>query len=305
MAINKAKKLTGSNPPGQNDYRAFHRIADEIAEVFEGKILTTLEEFRERVDFRELLRVVADGGQRDIESVIPWNELLNSNEDLRDDLQEALERAGVTSNEQLKALLKRSGAQVESFASFNGSDPRVERWARSRSSILVTDITHQSRQAVRNAIGDLVSGDSNPLDVAKRIQDAVGLTERQSNAVNRFRQSMSDAGLDADTVDRRTEGYRDRLMRQRAETISRTETINAVNAGQQEAWDQAAEDGVVDRKTAKKMWIVTPDDRLCPICEPLGGVTVGIDEQFDTEEGLVDGPGLHPNCRCSMAIVLE
>jgi len=47
--------------------------------------------------------------------------------------------------------------------------------------------------------------------------------------------------------------------------------------------------------------MVTPDDRLCEYCEavpdmnpdgvPLGG-------QFQTPLGPVDGPTLHPQCRC-------
>jgi len=305
VAINKAKTKSGTNPPNSRDYKTFHKIADALAPEFEKRIKTSLDEFRDLVDLRDLLTAIATGDEEKIMGTIPWKEFLSNDEDLHDAIIEAVKEAGVASKAQLKAMLERTGRDTETYASFSGSDPRVVRYARKRTAFLITEVTESSKEAVRQAIGDLNEGTDDPRSVAQRIQDAVGLDTRRANAVDRYRDALEQAGVPDDRIDRRAEAYRDRLLAQRADTIARTESINAVNAGQQEGWDQAADRGEIDRKTAKKVWIVTPDDRLCPRCEELAGQAVGIDEQFDTDEGRIDGPGLHPNCRCSMALVLE
>jgi very-short-patch-repair endonuclease len=43
----------------------------------------------------------------------------------------------------------------------------------------------------------------------------------------------------------------------------------------------------------------------CPICEPLDGVTVPIDEPFITSIGPVHAPPVHPRCRCAMSLRAE
>jgi SPP1 gp7 family putative phage head morphogenesis protein len=89
----------------------------------------------------------------------------------------------------------------------------------------------------------------------------------------------------------------------RAEVIARTETMTAANEGQSLLWDQAVEDGLLTGKE-QQVWIVTPDDRLCPICEPMDGEQVGLDEAFDVDGEEIDGPPAHPNCRCTTGLVL-
>lgn len=89
----------------------------------------------------------------------------------------------------------------------------------------------------------------------------------------------------------------------RAETIARTETMEAANEGQLELWDQAVEEGLLTGKE-KVVWIVTPDDRLCPICEPLDGETTELGGTFDVDGEEIDGPPAHPNCRCTTGLEL-
>ena len=88
----------------------------------------------------------------------------------------------------------------------------------------------------------------------------------------------------------------------RAEVIARTETMRASNLGQQEAWNQAIDEGLLTGQE-KKEWIATPDDRECDDCDDVDGQRVPIDGEFDTSEGSLDGPPLHPNCRCTVGIV--
>ncbi len=135
-----------------------------------------------------------------------------------------------------------------------------------------------------------------------------------------FREALIAQGADAAFVAKQTDRFRDRAIRRRATLIARTETIKAGNRGQQELWEQAAEQGFLDKARTRRVWIVTPDDRLCPYCEDMGakygpgrGGGVGLDEKFGAAESqLKDGsirtmepqqtPPLHPGCRCAMAL---
>ena len=105
-------------------------------------------------------------------------------------------------------------------------------------------------------------------------------------------------------------GDAQRSTRSRAITIARTEAQRATRKAESEAWKST---GLVEGKT----WLLAPDP--CEFCEAaaaeFGQKSVGINEPFykqgQTLTGAdggelaldyeaVDGPPLHPNCRCSM-----
>ena len=105
-------------------------------------------------------------------------------------------------------------------------------------------------------------------------------------------------------------GDAERSTRSRALTIARTEAQRATRKAESEAWKST---GLVEGKT----WLLAPDP--CEFCEAaaaaFGQKSVGINESFykqgETLVGAdggtmsldyeaIDGPPLHPNCRCSM-----
>jgi hypothetical protein len=112
-----------------------------------------------------------------------------------------------------------------------------------------------------------------------------------------YREGLLAAGADATSARAQTAKYADRKLRERAETIARTEVMTTLNYGQELAWDQAIGEGLIDPDDTLKVWVVTPDELLCPICEPMAGEAVGIDEEFE-----VEGPPAHPNCRCTTGL---
>lgn len=182
---------------------------------------------------------------------------------------------------------------------FNVTNPHAREWAEQHAAKLVTEITTSTRKALRAVVSEAFRNQVTVRETAKRIRLAVGLTEQQAKAVEKLRARMQDAGEAAATVERRVEFAAARALRERAETIARTEVMGASNAGQLEAWRQGQSDGLIDPVLVKE-WIVSPDDRLCPECEPLDGVQVGINEMFP---GGVLNPPLHPNCRCASGLV--
>lgn len=87
----------------------------------------------------------------------------------------------------------------------------------------------------------------------------------------------------------------------RAEMIAVTEVTRAYAEGNIETW---RESGVV----SGKRWMTANDDLVCPICAPLDGMMVGLDENgFTTEAGGLglDAPPAHVRCRCWLQPVVE
>ena len=81
----------------------------------------------------------------------------------------------------------------------------------------------------------------------------------------------------------------------RAMTIARTEVAYAHVQGNLAGWLAT---GQVDQKR----WIV--GDGCCDACQDLDGVIVAMDEDFDYEDGPIDAPPAHPNCRCDVEPIL-
>jgi F like protein len=96
---------------------------------------------------------------------------------------------------------------------------------------------------------------------------------------------------------RKAKVYAEKLLRQRAKTIARTEILRASNAGQRAAWRSARDKGILPRTTLRE-WIATGG--ACAICSPLDGKTAGLDEPFD---GGIDSPPAHPSCRCTTGLI--
>jgi len=105
-------------------------------------------------------------------------------------------------------------------------------------------------------------------------------------------------------------GDAQRSTRSRAITIARTEAQRATRKAESEAWKSI---GLVEGKT----WLLAPDP--CEFCEAaaaeFGQKSVGINDPFFKQGAVltgadggelaldyeaIDGPPLHPNCRCSM-----
>lgn len=166
---------------------------------------------------------------------------------------------------------------------------------------LVTGVTGETRRAIRRLVVDAFVEGVPVRTLAQKIRPLVGLTDRQARAVLNKRTALEAAGKTAKQVDAISARYAETLRRQRAVMIARTEVIRASTDGKIAAWKALQAKGQLSPRL-RKTWIVTPDDRLCPICEPLDGEQVVIDGQFRTRVGLVMGPPAHPQCRCAIGL---
>ena len=269
-------------PPMTRDEKAIQKALLDSVGLIKSEIARyAVAEALERGDVNravELLRF--DVGQDFLRSVLPAK------------YRDIFEKAGETASLKIKA-------------SFQVVNPRSVEFASARAGELVREWGNSSQDAVKSLISRGITDGIPPRKLAKDIVDTgIGLTDRQALAVERFRtrlennpeMDLSDAQIAA-----RTQRYHDRLLRQRGETIARTETILASREGTQEAWRQAADEGLIDPATMVQEWVVAEDERLCDDCGPLDGETAPMGSNFPGEGG--SGPPVHPNCRCDIILV--
>jgi hypothetical protein len=83
---------------------------------------------------------------------------------------------------------------------------------------------------------------------------------------------------------------------QRSQTIAVTETTRSYAQGNQIAGEVMKEQ--FPDVAVVKVWFTNNDDRVCEICGPLNGEEIGLDESWESDDGPIDNPPAHVNCRC-------
>lgn len=280
------------------DYRAIHRVADRLAPAMRRAFLDAVEQLRARVDPQRLVELIARGDQGDLGAF--WHAYEQEmGATFTPAIRETLLDAAAATN-------RRLGAGI----SFDLTNPRALELIDTQAALLVQGITTESRAAIREVLRQGFLGNLDVPNMARRIRGSIGLTRQYATAVENYRRGQIALGVAPGVVERRAERYAQELLNLRATTIARTETISAANRGQQAVWEEARSQGLLDPVQTRRIWIVTPDDRLCPICEAIAAANpdgVGLTEPFQSPDlGAVMGPAAHPNCRCAVALqVLE
>src|SRR5437867_3637332 len=141
---------------------------------------------------------------------------------------------------------------------FDGRNEAAQRAAKHEAANLVTNITRETRRALHALIVRSFRDGIPSRDAARMIRDMVGLNEPQAAAAANYRKELVDSGLPQGRVDALTERYVAKKIRERAETIARTEVMQALNAGTRASWAAAQKEGLLGPR-AKKEWIGRPD----------------------------------------------
>lgn len=183
--------------------------------------------------------------------------------------------------------------------SFDMRNPAAVLWAQQHTGELIKQINDTSKQGIRQILTDAQAYGGHPYETARQIRQFIGLTDRQMKGVLNRQRELDEEGRPQAQVDRMIDAEIRRRIRARANTIARTETIAVSAAGQQLHWEDQLNKGYLDKDNMVKAWIVTPDDRLCPICAAMQDEKTGIDQPF-----LFGGkaPPRHPNCRCAIGL---
>jgi len=206
---------------------------------------------------------------------------------------------------------------------FDGRATRAEAWARNHVGGLVTNIVDEQLDLLRETIGAQLAQGVGPRKVAVQIAGPIGagnqrqggfigLSRPQMGYLDNARRELSelDAGyFDRKLRDRRFDGlvrkairdgrpmaqadvdriasrYSDRLLKNRADTIARTESITALRAGRREGIQQGIEAGAIAPDAVKRRWDATLDSRTRPDHVATHGQEVdGMDAPFVLPDG--------------------
>lgn len=232
----------------------------------------------------------------------------------------------------LRAAVAKDSSDLFDFDIF---DPVTEGIIRTYQDALITALNADQRSTVAAIILDSVRRGDSPDEIADLLYSVIGLTPAQAQAVQNLRQALYQAErwnnfdsnllsagaaaaaraaaksgepLDQEHSDQIVQDYADNQLAYRADMIATTEATRAASLGLQSAYTQAADRGVFPIEAVTQRWQISLDEKTCPLClsvvdrNPDG---IGLDEQFDSEDGPIDAPPGHPNCRCSIEIVLN
>lgn len=323
--------------------REFRRVANQLEPELAARFLVAVESLKTSDELNRLLVAIKSNNQSEIENLIG---------DIK--LGDRLQGAGLKPGQKtVQATIVESfqqGAVAGAFAlpekagravSTNFVNPESLKYLQTHLPTLITNVNVDQQNAIRNAVyRGFEEGRPAPL-IAREVRGVIGLTENQTANVLNFRRQL-EAGrvmgmtapwerrLDAvarnqarsifnsgaavpKRVNALVEKYERSLLNLRSKTIARTEIHTASIEGQREIWDQARQRGLID-ETARRIWIVTPDERLranhaaVPRMNPDG---VPLDTPFETPIGPVMSPGnsgvasFDINCRCAEGLVFE
>lgn len=194
---------------------------------------------------------------------------------------------------------------------FDVLNPAVRRHMADYTLDRIVDITHAQREAIRTVLMDKsVLQGIGPIEVARTIRQAIGLTPYQQGVVRGFREELETlnpsalgrklrdrrydrtverairegASLSRDQIDAMVDAYQRRMLALRAETIARTEAIRSTSYGAmaraQEVLDLHPELDCIKR------WIATDDPRTRDTHRDLNGKEVqGLMTPFITSAG--------------------
>lgn len=178
----------------------------------------------------------------------------------------------------------------------------AEDYAATSAADLVADLTVQQANAVNSLVAKGIGRGWTDDTLARQLQRVIGLDDRYANAVSLFHQNLLDAGNSHGTANARADEYAQTLLKARTRAIARTEVARAINAGQRAVWLGAVDEGLVGN-TIRTQWVLHPSERTCAECRDRSGSVSS--PLFDGGKfyGGIDGPPLHPNCRCTERIV--
>lgn len=170
--------------------------------------------------------------------------------------------------------------------------------AQRQASTILRSVDATTLSSIQAVIARAANGEMTVQRAAKMIEATVGLAPSQIatltayeqaaharlergaralTATERARWSTAPATLRGRaSIDRNVDTYARTMLRQRAQTIARTETMRAANYGQRAAWNDAANAGLFDPSKATIRWYTTSDDRACSLCIPMDGKVIAV-----------------------------
>lgn len=185
---------------------------------------------------------------------------------------------------------------------YDPASEHVLKWTKEHSATLITDLTAEQQSAINSIIQRSISMNSvSYQQLSQVIRPLIGLNKRQATANMNYYQRMRENGISHTEAHKKTMRYAGEQHRYRASMIARTEISNAYISGEDLGIKGAQTKGFIGE--VNKRWITAQDARVCSACKSINNAEVGLHEKFHTEYGDMDGPTMHPGCRCVISYI--
>lgn len=315
--------LTALRIKQESPFDSMDAVAESLEDEARDVFLHAVEALKENVSLTELEAAVRIGVPRAITDALKLDDFAENMGPLRDVILEAMRLGGqYAASQPLRQRAKQAPTQIGVGYAFDILDPRALAHARERAAWAIREIDAGTRDGVNRLIVSGFEEGVAPPTTARAIRDRVGLTAHQQEIVSNYERTVRAAARDEATwaqVDRYTLNpirgpggltearvasavaqYGQRLLNLRADTIARTETISAANAGQRELWYQLQDRGALPPQVQRE-WLTAVDDRTCETCGPLNGERTGLNDSYPS--GFTPGD-VHANCRCTEVLIV-
>lgn len=274
----------------QLDWKTLHNIADSNQPKMEKAFINSTNKLKDSVTLVALSRAISNKNIGEAEALINWKLYDENLESLKPVYSNVIKDTG-------KSMIKHLPPNYRGF-NFDIKNPNIIDYINNKSSTMIKYISDSTRKATNRIILDTYLSGYHPDKAAKEIKSVIGLNEKQAKAVDNYINNAIEQGFSEKVAFKQGEKYSEKLLKYRAETIARTEMMEAVNRGYFETVNQGINKLAIPPNKVRKKWITTPDDRTCKHCRPMHGQVRALDEYFTSSLEDVLLPPLHPRCRC-------
>jgi hypothetical protein len=267
------------------------RLSAKMAGQISISLFSGIKKLKSRVSSEKLNEAITSGSIGHIVKEIGWDKAI---EDILPSYQkfgDSFEQAGMISFNALPPPIKNN-------LRIDLKNPLLKKFINDRFNKFMQDLSTESSNIVQRSIQRSFSHALAPSQVAKEIMGHIGLNDRQSMALSNYRSGLEKTKTRPENIERYTELYSNRLLKQRSIMIARTEIQNANNQGQLAVWKQGQDEGLLNAEETYKVW--ENDVNPCPICRQMHGKKVKLNERWILPDGkTVNVPSeIHPNCFC-------
>jgi hypothetical protein len=249
----------------------------------------------------EIVAALSRGSIDDAIRAVPWDEAATPV--LQDEFMGAFQQAFLHAGRVAAKIVP----GVKPFP-ISITDDRALNYLKAHGGELITDFGITNKAVIRASLVDAMDAGFTPQQTAKLIRPHIGLSEPYSRAVDNLARRLAEKDVAFAEIEQQVERYSRELIRARSMTIARTETQDAVGAGQNEAWLQAEDRGLIDGDKVIRRWITAMDDEVRPAHEFMEGQERGLHENFVDGDGyetarwpfrdVTGNKALGINCRC-------
>jgi len=263
----------------QRNAESMRKIIDDNEAMFRNKAAKKYLDYMIKKIASDIQRRILKSGNPDfIVNYVDW---------------EAIEKEGVKYYKPAYvSVMAEAGDKAYEHARIEGSfdvfNPLALDWAESNSLEYVTQITAETKDALRVAIAQNMKDKLTRVQIGRKIGELpLGLNEPQIKAYYKMKENLIADGVKSSVVDRKMKSYYNKLYRERCDSIAKTEVSRSVNEGYLNALET--------QDTFKKVRLSSAAD-CCPQCAAMAGNEYTIEDAH----GVLP---VHPRCRCAWVVV--